>query len=112
MGHKKLVLTDPGTQYPSFLMSRIQKKMDNSLSKYPIFVYMDKDNATSKLEDIVQENPDVELIDNYAEQDAELLVSKHAHIYRANYEVQVATIKGLLDEHYAGNASLEMGRWV
>jgi hypothetical protein len=112
MGHKNLVLTDASQTYPDFL-KKIVKNSDNaSHATEPILIKMGSPKAEDKIKELIKNNPSIEVIDNYAEQYAELLLSKNAHLYRANYDVQVASIAELLDEHYAGRAAWKLGSWV
>ena len=111
MGHKNLVLTDAAAAYPEFL-----KKAANGggreLSAEPVLFDMSEAGQEKALEKFVKEHPGIELVDNYAEQYAELLLSTNAHLYRAKYEVQVASIADLLDKHYAGRPAWALGSWA
>lgn len=72
---------------------------------------MSQDENVKKLEALVAaEKP--ELIDNYGEQYAELLLSKNAHLYRAQYDVQVASIRDLLEDHYGKRKAWQVGSWA
>jgi hypothetical protein len=73
---------------------------------------MSNKDAAKTLEQLIDKNKIYKIVDNYAEQYAELILSKNAHLYRANYDVQVASIAKLLDEHYAGKESWTLGSWV
>ena len=112
MGHKKLVLTDQGKYYPDFLKRLNSSSTEKSIQWSPTVIRMSEKSADKQLQVLVKGNEDLEIIDNYAEQYAELLLSKNAHLYRANYEVQVASIQELLDEHYAGRKPWQLGSWV
>lgn len=112
MGHKKLDTRDSKKTYPKFLSDVSAKQTDIPQSVHPVLVRMDDKNAVSKLEEIVSTQRITEILDNYGEQYAELLLSKNAHLYRANYEVQKASISKLLDEHYGRKKSWELGTWV
>ena len=112
MGHAKLTFDDPAAGYPNFLKTAFETNHKTTPSDTPVLIEMKEPGAKAELEALVSEKSDLELIDNYAEQYAELLLSKNAHLYRANYAVQVASIKDLLDEHYAGRKSWELGSWV
>lgn len=113
MGHKNLVLTSASDSYPLFLKKQAKKtpKQDADFVP-PIIVNMKQKASEVQLEKLIVAHPNAEIIDNYAEQYAELLLSKHAHLYRANYDVQVASIADMLDEHYGKNAPWQMGSWV
>src|SRR5689334_5959919 len=100
MGHKKLVLTNPSDNYPAFLKNAAKTGRQDKLLEHPVLIEMGHTKSLKQLEDLIKDNPDVEIVDNYDEQYAELLLSKHAHLYRAKYEVQVASIEKMLKEHY------------
>jgi len=113
MGHGKLVLTDPSSAYPTFLKSAGSQAATETAHALAPQVFDPQDAASRKqMETLVGGVSDLEIIDNYAEQYAELLLSKHAHLYRAKYEVQVASIKDMLDEHYGKMPAWQMGSWV
>jgi hypothetical protein len=112
MGHGKLVLTDQTKQYPHYLKTAVAKAQIPDNQDNPILFKMKEHGAEQEFEKLIGSLPNLEIIDNYAEQFAELLLSKHAHLYRANYEVQVASIQEMLDEHYAGHQAWRMGTWA
>jgi hypothetical protein len=111
MGHKNLIQTDPSADYPTFLKS-VHTDTARDLSGHPVLVDMAQAGSEKLLQKIVKENTIFSVVDNYAEQYAELLLSKNAHLYRANYDVQVASIADLLDEHYGGRQPWKLGSWV
>lgn len=113
MGHKKLVLTDSSASYPRFLKTaKSAKAMSNHQTEHPVVIDMSMDKSDKKLQALVKANPHITLIDNYAEQYAELLLSKNAHLYRANYDVQIASIAELLEGHYGERPAWQLGSWV
>jgi hypothetical protein len=111
MGHKQLVNTDPSTAYPEFLKS-IAKNSKSETSNHPILIDMSNTGAEKEFQAVVSNNRIYAVVDNYAEQYAELLLSKNAHLYRANYDVQVASIAELLQEHYGKTEPWKLGSWV
>ncbi len=112
MGHKKLVLTNPSDAYPEFLKKAHKSGLKDELVEAPVLIRMEEKQARKDLETLLAKHKNVEIVDNYDEQYAELLLSKNAHLYRAKYEVQVASIETLLEEHYAGKQPWELGAWV
>ncbi|MEO5627428.1 MAG: ThiF family adenylyltransferase [Candidatus Saccharimonadales bacterium] len=112
MGHKKLVLTNPSEKYPQFLKTAAKTGPQDDLHDKPVLVKMSDKDSLKQLESLIKASPSLEIIDNYDEQYAELLLSKNAHLYRAKYEVQVASIDKLLTEHYAKKQPWELGTWV
>ena len=113
MGHGKLVLSDPSASYPGFLQGAGSKAASETAHTLaPQLFYPQDESSRKQMEAFVKAVPDLELIDNYAEQYAELLLSRHAHLYRAKYEVQVASIRDLLEEHYGTVPAWQMGVWA
>jgi len=112
MGHKKLTTVDPATRYPAFLKKIAKSNSVHSSADKPVVISMGSASAARELEKLAASSPDITIIDNYDEQYAELLLSQHAHLYRANYDVQVASIKEMLDKHYGGKEPWSLGSWV
>lgn len=113
MGHKNLVLTEASADYPQFLSKELrQTSASNRNTEHPVLIRMKQEDSSARLEQLINGNPGLDIIDNYAEQYAELLLSKHAHLYRANYDVQVASIAEMLEEHYDNTPSWQLGSWV
>ena len=112
MGHKQLVLTDPSASYPAFLKPPTKQQVAQGITGAPVVINMSHKNAEVQLKQLMKDVPNVAIIDNYAEQYAELILSRHAHLYRANYEVQVASIQEFLDKHYGNKSGWQLGSWV
>lgn len=112
MGHKRLVTTDPSIEYPDFLKKAYKSSGSSITDAHPILVRMNRQKAYEQLQKIIQNNRISQIIDNYAEQYAELLLSRNAHLYRANHEVQSSSIAKMLDEHYDGKEPWQLGTWV
>lgn len=113
MGHIKLVNDNPYDSYPSFLKKIINKTSGNNQdSKSPILIRMTEPNSEDDFNTLLLTQNIYKIIDNYAEQFAELVLSRNAHLYRANHEVQVESIAKLLDEHYGSTETWKMGSWV
>lgn len=112
MGHKKLVTDDPSKQYPEFLQSVYSQNKHQYGHIPPTLVQTNTKSGQKKLEVLIQSGVVTKVVDNYAEQYAELLLSKNAHLYRANHKVQVASIAELLEDHYGGKQPWEMGTWA
>jgi tRNA A37 threonylcarbamoyladenosine dehydratase len=111
MGHARLVKADPKADYPSFLadVGEVEK---STVSRHPVVISMRQPKSRELLEQLVRAQTIHGIVDNYAEQYAELLLSRNAHLYRANYDVQVASIASLLKEHYGTKQPWQMGSWV
>lgn len=112
MGHKKLSTNNPSDFYPDFLLKANKQTLRDTSLDQPVVILMSDKNAVKSLETLIKDNASIEIVDNYDEQYAELLLSRNAHLYRANYDVQVASIGKLLDEHYAGQKPWQLGSWV
>lgn len=112
MGHKKLVNADPSINYPDFLKRAFKSQASVNDGLEPILVEMDNKESHKLLKEIIDSQNISIVIDNYGEQYAELLLSQNAHLYRANEEVQVASIADLLRQHYGKRKSWELGTWV
>lgn len=111
MGHKKLSLEDRSLAYPTFLKKVKQPNKTDITAAEPVLIDMSQPGADKTLEKLIA-GKELEIIDNYDEQYAELLLSKNAHLYRANYDVQKASIKELLDQHYGKKEPWTLGSWV
>ena len=112
MGHAKLVTANPAEAYPEFLRQVAQKTSNPEQQLHPLLVDMSAPGAPKKLEQLLASEQIASIVDNYDEQYAELLLSKNAHLYRANYDVQVASIEKLLTEHYGLEKPWRKGCWV
>lgn len=113
MGHANLVVTDPSDDYPDFLKTANRGSNKQAhVYQAPIIIDMQLKSGADQLKKLIAKHPRVEIIDNYAEQYAELLLSKNAHLYRAKYEVQVSSIQETLEQHYGTNKAWHMGSWV
>jgi hypothetical protein len=112
MGHAQLVTDDPSKEYPAFLKKAQLATTPGAADGQPILLTMDTQSAAADLQKLIADRHITDIIDNYAEQYAELLLSKNAHLYRAKYAVQVASIADLLQTHYAGKEPWTLGSWV
>ncbi len=112
MGHAQLVKDDPSQDYPIFLKQAHQAAVPGAHEAQPMLIDMSKPTAAKDLQKLIADRQITDVVDNYAEQYAELLLSRNAHLYRAKYAVQVASIAELLQEHYAGKQPWTLGSWV
>lgn len=111
MGHKKLVTKDPSQNYPDYLKT-INRGTHLSAASKPILIDASTTRGQNQLKELAAKGHAERVVDNYAEQYAELLLSRNAHLYRANHEVQVASIAELLDAHCNGRKPWQLGSWV
>src|SRR3989344_1255814 len=112
MGHKRLVTSDPSKSYPLFLKNVRTLLNETKVPNSPVVIDMSDKTGETKLSDLIKKQPVSKIIDNYAEQYAELLLSKNAHLYTANYDVQVSSISDLLKKHYGKKQPWQLGSWV
>lgn len=114
MGHVRLTNYDHAVNWPDFLKKATSNTQDYLAvqASQPEIVFMHEKGAEKKLEKLCKNSFVIQVLDSYDEQLAELFLSKDAHLYRANTEVQINSIKDLLDEHYAGKPSWKLGAWV
>lgn len=114
MGHARLIDTDYRSNWPPFLKraseSSAVKPLPAKLA--PTLIDMRTSQGEARLKSLIKDNPIVKVLDNYDEQLAELLISKDAHLYRANEEVQRHSIAGLIKDHYGRQKPWQMGSWV
>src|SRR5690606_10557550 len=114
MGHARLIVTDHTSSWPAFLKTAAATgkttKPDNS-SGVVVIRMKDKD-AEAKLEKLTKNQTILEIVDVYDELLAELLISRDAHLYKANEDVQQHSISSLIDKHYGNKKSWQMGSWV
>lgn len=112
MGHKKLVSADVSTDYPSFLKKAWDKQGKTAPESHPQLFNLAEKRDQKYLQALISSNSVSNIVDNYGEQYAELLLSRNAHLYQANYLVQVESVKDLLKEHYGKKKQWELGTWA
>ncbi len=112
MGQARLTNSDHNKEWPSFLKQAAVRSQLDSGSWQPQVVEMSKPGSNDKLELLVSSNVIRQVIDNYDEQYAELIVSRHPHLYQATLEVKRESLKEFLDRHYDGRAAWQLGSWV
>jgi len=110
MGHAKLGLTDRSAAWPAFL-KKTKTSTDVNAEK-PVVVDMSAAGSDKKLEELLNKAHITGIVDNYDEQFAELLLSRNAQLYRANIDVQRASVQTELDTHYGKTPSWQKGAWV
>jgi molybdopterin/thiamine biosynthesis adenylyltransferase len=110
MGRKRI--TDIATErWPDFLKNASNPHLLHT--NRPLIIDMDRHGSTTKLVALVKMLDDlVEVIDEYDEQFAELQLSINPQLYKANEEVQRASIRSLLNEHYGDIEHWKKGSWV
>lgn len=113
MGHIRLTDSDQSATWPSFLRDAVnrQQKLDPK-PQHPVLIDMTLKGSERELELLTTKNMVTHVVDNYDEQLAELYLSQDAHLYRANEEVQISSIRDLLQEHYHSLPSWKLGTWA
>src|SRR3990167_10464150 len=115
MGHAKLTDQDHSAQWPAFLKEAAKANQDPRVwqsSADPLLVIMGSVSSEAELQRLVSKNVVTQVLDTYDEQFAELQLSLHAHLYRANQTVQRNSIKKALADHYGAKKSWQLGAWV
>ena len=84
MGHKRLVDTNQSESYPDFLKKAVNS-LSSSTSSQPVVINMVSADSARDLEVLIEKEQPTSIVDNYAEQYAELMLSKHAHLYRRQH---------------------------
>jgi molybdopterin/thiamine biosynthesis adenylyltransferase len=110
MGQGRLTASNHETQWPDQL-KRVAKQARQDESRQPVIIEMNS-QSSAILGALVADNSVYQIIDNYDEQYAELIVSRHPQLYQSTLEVKRESIKEYLDQHYAGKKSWQLGSWV
>jgi len=111
MGQGRLANTDHIQEWPTELR-RIATNSHTDDSWQPIRIEMDQPSAETELNDLVGNKRIHQVVDNYDEQYAELVVSRHPQLYQATLEVKQESLKEYLTKHYMGKKSWQLGTWV
>jgi hypothetical protein len=112
MGQGKLTLTNHATQWPEALRRAAGQVTVDSGAWQPIVIDMSQPNAAVALDQLIGEHAIRQIIDNYDEQYAELIVSRQPQLYQASLEVKQRSLAEYLEKKYAGNPAWQLGSWV
>jgi len=112
MGHARLATEDHSASWPAYLQKAARQTKLAGQTQKPLVIAMRAADAAEQLETLVEKQVITEVIDNYDEQLAELLLSHDAHLYRANASVQQHSIAEHLKEHYGSTPAWKLGCWV
>lgn len=110
MGQSRLTSSE-NKDLPDFLGKLAGNYSNDESSKVIIFDMAIK-GSDKKFKKFVESTKNIELIDDYSEQLAELFVSRSAQLYRAQKEVKQNSIIDLITGHYSGLPSWRVGSWV
>lgn len=112
MGQARLAITDPHLQWPKALRKIAEKLTNNDQTWQPVLIDMHRPGAVRALTKLIEQAPIYRIIDNYDEQYAELIVSRHPQLYRASLEVKRESLKEYLARHYGDQPAWQLGTWV
>lgn len=112
MGQARLTALSHEAEWPDRLQHTAKRARHDTETWQPIIVEMGHAKSASQLDALIEKNPIHQIVDNYDEQYAELIVSRHPQLYQATLEVKRESLKTYLDKHYAGKKSWELGSWV
>lgn len=112
MGQARLTDSSHEAQWPEYLQQAVNRPFRDNEAWRPVVVEMGHAKSKALLSALVDKNPIHQIVDNYDEQYAELIVSRHPQLYQATLEVKRESLKSYLDKHYDGRKSWELGAWV
>lgn len=109
MGQARLTEATRRRDWPSALQGLAQ---GDDMTWQPIVITMDTPGAAAAFESLLKKQDIRQVIDNYDEQYAELIVSRHPQLYQASFEVKRESLREFLAEHYGDTPSWQLGAWV
>lgn len=112
MGQGKLTAADHSAEWPESLKKLAKKAHHDGESWQPEVIEMHQRGAAKKLDELLEKYTIRQIIDNYDEQYAELIVSRHPQLYQSSLDVKRESLKGYLTSHFAGKHSWQLGSWV
>jgi molybdopterin/thiamine biosynthesis adenylyltransferase len=112
MGQGKLTAADHSTEWPESLKKLAKKAHHDGESWQPEVIEMHQRGAAKKLDELLEARTVHQIIDNYDEQYAELMVSRHPQLYQSSLEIKRESLKEYLASHFAGKPSWQLGSWV
>lgn len=112
MGQGKLAITDHAAEWPETLRQAAKVTVGTTDSWQPIVIDMSQPGAATQLDQLIKDQTIRQIIDNYDEQYAELIVSRHPQLYQASLEVKQQSLTEYLEKKYAGDPAWQLGSWV
>jgi hypothetical protein len=112
MGQGKLTANDHSKEWPEALRKAATTASHDTESWQPILIEMGSKKSETALNELVEKHRVRQIIDNYDEQYAELVVSRHPQLYQSSLEVKRESLKEYLADHFAGKKPWQMGAWV
>jgi len=112
MGQGRLTEADHSQEWPDALKKLSRNARQDSKNWQPVVVEMYKRDAKKQLDTLIESSNVRQIIDNYDEQYAELIVSRHPQLYQSSLEVKRESLKEYLEKHFDGRKSWQLGAWV
>ncbi len=112
MGQGRLTSTDHSMQWPQILQRVTSETSYDGSSWQPVVIDMAQVHAEKELTSLAKSNTITRVVDNYDEQYAELMTSRHPQLYRASLEVKTQSLKDYFVRHYGSKQSWQLGSWV
>jgi molybdopterin/thiamine biosynthesis adenylyltransferase len=112
MGQGRLTVTDHSKDWPEALRKVATTAKHDSESWQPVVIEMSHKDAAKRLDALLEKYHIRQVIDNYDEQYAELIVSRHPQLYQSSLEVKRESLKEYLADHFAERKPWQMGAWV
>ncbi len=112
MGQGKLVLFDSSKNWPKKLQSIVSRTARDTETWQPILIEMNGEESEHALSDLLDRAHITNVVDNYDEQFAELIVSRRPGLYQSSYEDKVRILEGELAAHHDATHSWQKGSWV
>lgn len=112
MGQGRLTTADHSHEWPAALKKIAKNVSRNTEDWRPIVIEMHLQNAKKQLDDLLEKGDIRQIVDNYDEQYAELIVSRHPQLYQSSLEIKRESLKEYLEKHFAGKESWQLGSWV
>ncbi|HSW77478.1 MAG TPA: ThiF family adenylyltransferase [Candidatus Chromulinivoraceae bacterium] len=112
MGQGRLTEADHSQEWPDQLKRLSKKARHDGESWQPVVVEMRTTDAAKRLDALLESYDIRQIIDNYDEQYAELIVSRQPQLYQSSLEVKRESLKEYLEKHFDGRQSWQLGSWV
>jgi hypothetical protein len=112
MGQGRLTAVDHASEWPIQLRQVAKSTRYDSTNWQPVLIDMQQSQGEQRLNALLSTYSPRQIVDNYDEQYAELVVSRHPQLYQATLEVKQQSLKGYLLKHYNGKPSWQLGTWA
>jgi len=112
MGQGRLTNKDRSGEWPAELKKVAAASKLSADAEAPILIEMHKPDAKKRFTELLSKQHITIVNDNYDEQFAELIVSRHPQLYRSSYEVKRESLKDYIERHGNGQPGWQLGTWV